>query len=279
MKNILVLLLSSILFISCKSINLPTVEQSEENIARLKPMIESAEKAVDARNILMPSGNDVVMRVKLDAMNEILGQIAKDREDDITINFLPTRPFMSEDKSVLGISYKNYINIDSGYVGMNLKKLVIDRLSRNSIDAKIEVEGKGNLKVSGKYTGIPASANPEISLYLNEPVSFEIQPTLSGSAVLKPRPRKLTLKTKFNIKLLEWKVPWYQEIPLEFSNILKPIAIPIALSSEVNLPMPASKFGSGNTQNVPYKIELLNPSVKADDNKLEYRADIRLNRK
>ena len=155
----------------------------------------------------------------------------------------------------------------------------MNKLHQNKVDGMIELEGKGFISVSGKYTGIPASASPEVELYLNEAISMELLPTDTGYVLLKPVPKDIILKIKFSINLLGWKIPYYQEIPLKFAEMMKPVAFPLAVNTDVTFPLPAQKFGNDKVEMVPYQMIFHKTKVSGVNTKIEYRTDIDLKRK
>ncbi|MCX7735938.1 MAG: hypothetical protein N2319_04435 [Candidatus Kapabacteria bacterium] len=263
----------------CKSIDLPTIEQSQKLIDFYQPQINLADRNIDDRTKNLPSGNDFILRLSVNPLNTILKALSNRREDDIKIIFRQSKNVVKEDKSVLGINYTNYINIDTGSFSVNIKAINFSKFDKNIIEGKIEIEGKGAISASGKYIGVPASISPEVQIYLNEPVSFNLEGTDSGYIVLKPRPAKLTLKTKFFFKLLEWKIPWGYDSQLEFADIMKPMAVPIAINTEVQFPKPSKKAGSNQMEQVPYEIQLKNTRLTTIDSKLEFRSDAVFRRK
>ena len=279
MKKVTLLVALLFYMVSCKNLDLPSVEESEKAIATYNPSIEIADKVINSKRERMQVGSDIQLRVQLQTFNKITNAFSNHRNDDISINFLPKKPFMKEDKSVLGIKYTNYLDIDTGFVSMNLKKLQLNKFEKGKVGAQFEIEGKGKINVSGKYTGIPASVSPDVELYLNEWVSFKINPTDSGYIVFKPEPKKVYLKTKFYIKLLEWKIPFSKDIELELTELLKPMPIPLAFGSDIMFPVPSSESTGEKLIYLPYNIQLIGTNVNADANKLEINSKVQFNKK
>ena len=272
------MILFLVLLVSCSSYKMTTVEESQKSIdinrwkndsleALIKPMIKS------------PEGNDLALRIDLQAVNKILTAYAYNRTDDILLYFKKSKEFIKEDKNTLGIKYTNFVDVDTGFVSLNLKSLKMSALNKNILDGNIELEGKGYLSVSGKYLGIPAGASPEVELYMNEPISLELLPTDTGYVVLKPVAKDIKLKIKFSIKLLEWKIPYYQEIPLKFAEMMKPMAFPLAVNTDVMFPLPAQKFGNDKVEMVPYTLLFRKTKVTGAGSKIDYRTDIEIKRK
>ena len=172
--------------------DLPSMEESQKSIINFKQRIDSLNNGEVFKKITLPEGKDFITRINISILNRILEAFANKRNNDLTVNFLPTCPLFSEDKSILGISYTNYLNIDNGFVNTNLKKFRFDKFEYNKVYATLEVEGIGNISVSGKYTGIPASVSPQVELYLYESIVLDVTPSDSGYIILKPLSQKLT---------------------------------------------------------------------------------------
>ncbi|MDQ1266138.1 MAG: hypothetical protein QG635_1290 [Bacteroidota bacterium] len=258
----------------CSSIELPTSEQSEASISENSSKLKTIEASIAAKVQNLSLSNDFSLRMRNSAMNNIIQKLAYNRTDDIRLFFSPTRPLIKEEKNLLGLQYTNYVNIDTGFVFVDLKSFKFNKIDNGIIEAAIELEGNGNISVSGKYAGIPASASPDINLYLFEPIIFEIRTSGKGTVTLKPKPKKLMLKAKFSVKLLDWSIPWYQEIPIELTEILQPIIIPITLMTEFNLPLPSKIPGSNKFDYKPYFIKLSESSAEAEGNILEFNTNI-----
>lgn len=271
---LLAALIISGLMSSCKSVDLPSIQESEQKIAEYTKRIETADRAVKSIKTPVSKSGDMSLAVDMKMLNRIFDRIAFNREDDITLNFLPTKPLFTENASFLGVNYTNHINIEGGSIQVNLKKFRFEKFDRNKVNAILELEGAGKISVSGRYGPAGASANPEVNMYMFENIVFDIVPGQNGAVVLKPVPKKLKLKTKISISLLEWKLPWRHEITVELADIVKPIELDLALSPEISLPLPAQNFGGENVVFQPYFLKFGNSKVTASDNKFEMNAVI-----
>jgi hypothetical protein len=274
----LALIAGILLLSSCSSLQLPTVEESQKKIDEIQPLLKITDDFINSNTSSLPKGTNIDLGVKQATMNRLLTAMANDKDKDLTIKFLPTKNLIDESKKVLGIEYRNYINVDKGFVDMDLKALKFNTIDGSKIEAMIEIEGEGNISLSGKHTGIAASVTSEIYLYLKENVEFKIHYSDSGYVILKPQPKKLKLKTKFAIAILKWNIPWREEIELEFTDLLPPIAVPFALATDLNLPIP-SKKDKGGFVSVPYEVKFSKVSLKADYQVMHWRSDIDFKRK
>ncbi|GEM_PF-875041 len=263
----------------CASVELPTLEESAASINRSEARIDSAETVLRGARGMPSVSRELTMRVRTAFFNKILGALAGTRSDDARITFLPTRPLMKEDKSVLGIRYTNHLDIDSGSLVMNLVRLQVESARAGRIEAALRIEGRGKIRASGRYTGLPASAEPEIDLLLDEKIAFDIRSTDTGTVVLSPLPKTVMLQTRFTVRLLEWGIPWKQDIPLQAAELLPPLTLPIAGQTEIPFPLPSEKSTDGNMEYQPHVTIFRNPSVSADKNVMEFGADIDFRKK
>ena len=274
MKNLLILLAAALALVSCRSVDFPTVEESQKIIDLNKHKIDSLNTLVESRKPAIKLDSDLQMNLSLSSVNKVIEPVANSKQEDISVTFRETKPLFKEDKNIFGISYTNYLNVDGGNISVNLKKFRFDRLIQNKIDANIELEGKGNISVSGKYTAIPASATPLIELYLYEPITFLVLPDGRGSLILKAEPKRMVLKTKTSIKLLEWYVPWYQEVPLELTDLIQPVILPLGFKTEIGFPLPSSKNGNEKIEMAPYLINLNDTKLVLENNKIEFKTNV-----
>jgi hypothetical protein len=267
------------IIISCKSADYPKIEESQAKIDKYNPLILSLDSSIRQKKMFPKTSKDLELKIDISTLNKILQPLATNRTDDINLYFLPTKQFISENKSILGISYTNFLNIDTGFVNLDLKSLKFDKLTKNKLYANLEIEGKGNLHISGKYLGIGSNVSTDVQLYLIEPIIFEINPTNNGYIELKPQPKKLILKTKFGINLLGWALPWYQEIPLELTDMVKPIRVPVSLKSDIQFPIPAQKFSENKLEFAPFQVDFIKSELSGDVNKIDYKTNLEFVRK
>ncbi len=258
----------------CAGLDLPTREQSLQSIERDRRRIDSLTTVV---NPLRPKGvpdRETSVTVPLGMINAIMQKLAGHRTDDIRVRFLRTVPLWKEDKNLLGISYSNQVNVDSGFVSVNLKSLRVLRLADGRLDLDVELEGTGTIQVSGRYTGVPASAQPGVQLYLRETVSFAVTADEQGMITMTPHPRMLLLKTKISIKLLDWALPWYQEVPLQVTDLIAPMRFPAALATDLPLPVPTDASTPGSMTVVPHSVRFLRPVILTPGTGITYSADV-----
>lgn len=252
----------------------PPTEQSQAAIDSLRPQLDSLETQISSVTNRYASPYSFVIKLKTDALDKILDAYAQYRINDIGITFLPTHPLWQEEKNTLGISYVNYINVDSGSLAIDLKKFRIKWAMNNMMNVEIELEGKGMLSASGQYTGVSASISPQIHFYLNDYILFSVRSTDSDAVTMTPQKKTLLLKTKITATLLQWTIPYYKEIPLQAEQMLQPIRFPVSLSSEIVFPIPAATFGSEKFEFVRRELRLSDAGVFAKNNILELHGNI-----
>jgi len=264
------------LLCGCSGIDLPTLEESEKQISRLSPLLEQTDGrlAVFSKKYLPVGDSEFIFRLKTDAVNRLLNAIARSRSDDLRIFFLPTRPLISEQKSVFGIRYTNHLDIDTGNVRVNLGRFYFEKVGGNRLYARIKMTGKGSLSVSGSYTGIPGSASPDVELELDERIGFVMAVSDTGSITLQPIPGELRLRIRFFVNILGWEIPWNHEIPLRSEELVPSLPLPSALSSSIRMPVPSTDKGGDGFVYTPWPVRFERTSVSAVQNRIEIRADV-----
>jgi hypothetical protein len=275
MKKFISILLLSIILFSCKSYDYPTIEESEEIIYTNSKIIDSLNVIIQNKKPKLDSKPNFVFNLSNNFINKILQSYTNSKTEDILIQFNETKAFYEENKIILGLSVRNYLDIHSSVISTDIKKVRFEKTYSNRMEALLEIESKGNILVSGRYTGIPIKANPLVELYLNEPIMFDIYPTKNGTIMFKPLPKKLLLKTRISIKVLEWYVPWYKEIPIEITELIQPIEMPLGFETEFYFPLPNSNLESNDKLTfIPYTINLENNSIRLDNDRIEFKTNL-----
>ncbi|MFZ4622138.1 MAG: hypothetical protein ACOYNS_16380 [Bacteroidota bacterium] len=256
------------------SSSIPSTEESQNRITQLKMELDTLDAKLAVTAAPLPKGHDLISQTRSSAINTLLARVANRSLSDIHIDFLATRPLWKEDKSVLGIGYTNYVDIDSGKMDIDLKNFSFTNFTNNIVNAVVEIEGTGTIRASGKYTGVTAGVSPQIHFYLSEQMQFVVTAADSDFIRLNPVPKTVMLKTKVTITLLGLHLPYYTEIPLQTAELIKPVMIPSALRSEIVFPIPASQYGSERLKFVKRYLRFTKSSVRANNNILEYRSNI-----
>ncbi len=278
-QNILSIIVLLVFAVSCKTIDIPSKEESERVINGYGPLIQLNNSMIDQAAKKLPGGKDVIIMIRKEAINRILKELADDRYEDVKIEFLPTRHLIEDKVSLPGMEYTNYLDIDGGDVALNLKTFRFNDFKKDLVGAEIEIVGKGKISVSGKYTVLKASASLEIELKLKENVRFIIRPAAGGGMELAPLPQKIKITATFFVQLFSWKIPYSHDIELQLADLIKPVEIPMAIQTEINLPVPAKKQGDDKFENVRHKLDLNASAVSADQDILEYGTNIKINKK
>jgi hypothetical protein len=263
----------------CSSVELPATEVSRAASERARAEITVYDSIIARAAAPLPRGRDLILRVRRTALNVVLTPLVRQRSEDVIAVFRPTRPLVKEEKSILGIPYTNTIDIDTGRLSLNITAFSFDAADENTLEAWLEIDGSGSIDVSGRYTGVPASARPDVRLHLGEKIRFDVAQLPGGAVVLKPRPAVLQLHATFAISLLAWKLPWSQDIPLQAADLIAPIPVPAAFMTEVPFPIPAGKSGSEYIEYAPYRVIWSNSSFSTRKGILELSSTVDFQRK
>ena len=256
-----------------------TLAQYEKTINELNLKTDLLGLLISSYINKLPTGSDVISKTKLSAVNKLLDSITFLSVKDVEFNFLQTKPLWTETNSILGLTYTNFVDIDTGKITIDLKKFRIISKSNNILTAEIELEGSGEIKVSGKYTGIISSASPKLHFYLKDELPLNIMPGDSDYIVLTPMPKDIILKAKVSIDLYKWNIPFYKEIKLISTDLIKPILVPSAINSEILFPIPSPLYGKKQIEFIKYQLYFSKISVSLINNTIEYRSDISFNKK
>lgn len=263
-------ILLAVLLSACSSVDLPTEEESEAKIRRLRAEIERAEGPLRVYEQRFHGSRDAVSEMKTDVVNRIFGAVASQRSDDLIIGFPPTRPLLSERKSTLGIRYTNHLDIDSGLVTLNLRRAALVSTRGNALRVLLEIEGAGRIAVSGRYIGIPAGSTPRIALSLRDTVSMDLQAGKNGTLMLVPRSGKVMLHATLYVKLAGWEIPWNEDIPLRIDELLAPVSLPALISTSIKLPVPAREYSDESYEFIDVPIRLRDPLLLLEGDRIRY---------
>ncbi len=268
----IVLLFVSFVLPSCSTLDIPTTEESLQTIHRISPQLAFTDKAIDVISMMLPSAVHITVNLKQAALNRFIKGITENRTDDLHVLLHKTSPLVSETKTILGLPYSNYIDLDSGFMTINVKEMRFTRFSGTRVDAVFALEGKGRIRASGRYMGIPGRTSPELELSLNDVVSFDLG-LVEGNLQLRPVQKTVVLKTRMLVTLLEWKIPWSEEIDLQVADIVPAFTLPSTLRGSIQLPVPASTPGEKSVEYHERRIELFQTTVIFDDDALSLRTN------
>lgn len=269
------ILCGALILPACSSIDLPTIEESNATIERLKPAIESSDRSINALGGKLALTHHFMIRARRSLFSSTLSSVAHHRSDDARIRFNGNKPWMQKEESIFGIKYSNALNIDGGSVAINLSELRIESFHNNLIDVRIAMKGEGSISLSGTYTGIPASASPGVEAEVHDDIQLFLASTDSGSIVLAPVPKKVNVMLQFTVSLLGWKLPWSESYPMQISDLIKPMVLPLNFSSMVQLPMPATSPKEKYSYK-PVRLRLFDIAFDADADVLDWRSNFDL---
>lgn len=265
------------LFVACgSSVKLPPTKESARRIDSLQQRLAQPDTVIVKYAKTLPRGNDLITTLRRGMLNSLLDALADDRADDVVIGFPPTRPLIREEKSLLGVSHTNELNVDSGRVRMDLKTLRIMRIDGDGLMLDVDITGKGAIGVSGKYLGVSASTVPEIDLQVHDSVRFQFSAGKGGAIEIRPKPgQRADLGVRISLALLAWRIPWRRDIPLEVDKLVPAFTIPNTLATRIYVPV-----HDANTpwRKVPLDLRLRDAAVKTAGGRVELRANLDFDR-
>lgn len=278
-KNIILSMSLFFLLNACSNFDMKTKEESKNEIIKYNNELQIIDKKINetlSKSINSKNQDEFNIIIKEKFLNNLSNLISNHKVDDIKFFILPKKSFFSETKKALGVEYNNYVNIDTGYISLNLKKINFSKLTNNKVYGEVEIEGGGNFKISGKHTGVPGSFAPNINIYLREDIVFTIKMDDNNNLILTPENKELELKTKFTISFLQFKIPYSQSINLKTKDLIKPIKLPLLFQNYVNLPKPEDKINSKKLVYETYKLNMDDIKIRTNDGILEYNSNVTL---
>ncbi len=253
---------------------IPPTETSEASILILRRQIDSIDAAINAMAKPRASANDITLRFRRSALNALFAAFASHGTEDIHLRLLPTRPVWSESTSFLGMSVRNTLDVDTGTVFVDIKKIECAAFNRNTVEMGLEIEGGGLIGVSGRYAGIPLRASLLLSLSLRDNLRFSITSAGLDNILLTPDRHTFLLKTTMSVRFMQWTIPYTRELPLEAETVIGAIVLPLSVSSTVMFPAPWAQDANRRFDFVPRTVRISHASVWAEGEVLEFRADV-----
>lgn len=166
--------------------------------------------------------------------------------------------------------------MDSGRVTMDLKTLRILRIDGDGLVLDVDILGKGNIGVSGRYLGVSASTVPEIDLQVHDSVRFQFRAGQGGAIEIRPTPaQKADLHTRISLALLAWRIPWKKDIPLDIDKIVPAFSIPSSLATRIYVPV---HDAATPWRKIPLDMRFKDATVKTLGGRIELRANLEFDR-
>ncbi len=279
MRRIYIIIAATILLFGCASYDLPTVESSKRTIEAVKPELAANELFIKARRLRAPTDKNLALVLKKSAVNKLLQKLTERTDADLKIFFPTTKPLVKKEKSVFGIKYDNYINVEDGFLTVDAEKIEIVGSGDNALKIAIKLKGKGALSITGSNAGVKASVKSDVTATADEIVSFGVKYLEGGNIALVPLSGKLNLTIDFDIFLLNWDIPWSETIELDAEEILPEISLPLAISTRLYLPMPNYYDKGGGFVDMPFEANFTRKNVVLTGEKIELYSDFELKEK
>lgn len=271
--NLNILIILVFIIISCSSIDTNNNLNLKKELENIENQLVQLNKNLDLKSKEFFSKNDIEISISDKVINNILYNLSNYNNKDIVIKLLPTKHIYRKEVNVLGIQYTNYVNIDSGFINIDIKSIKKISQQNNEVTLQVELSGNGSISLSGKNTGISASITSKIDAYTKDTISFKLQ-SQSNNIILKPQNNNIGIKTKFTISLFGWDIPWRETINLNLSDLLKPFEIPLSISSSLELLLPDFKNNKMTFKEIPTKIETNNFSVSTSTSGIKIQSNI-----
>lgn len=276
MKRILITL---VLLLPCaaesSAQDLPPTDSSRAAIAEITPRLARVDSLLNNAFRGVERGQqDIILTVKAGAINAFFNAAAARGTDDCLVRLLETKGVWSDTKSLFGITVTSSLDVDSGTIAVDLKRFAVPSMTKNIIESQVELEGAGLVAVTGRSAGVPGHASPKLDLYLQDRIRFACAGDKAGMITLRPQSARVVLKAKLSVKLWGFDIPYYKEIPLEVTDLVPTLTLPVALSSSVRAPIRGTYRNGRGIEYADYSVSFGALRVWADQDELELRTNI-----
>jgi hypothetical protein len=250
----------------------PSVDELEGRAARLERQLGQAEMVIDRYGERLNTASDLSLELRITLINQVLRKVCGASDRDASVRFLPTRNLIRETRSILGIGYTNVVDVDSGHVDLDLARFEVLDAKDGRFSVLVDIVGKGVIAVSGRYTGLPFIAAPDVSVQLRDTLSFDARKAEGDVLILTPRPATSALRIRFSRRILSWDVGYDHDIPVEVARVIPPIPVPISLHTLFDVP-PTPVSG-----NVRIDFTLDDAAIGIWDDRILFRSDLHTRR-
>jgi hypothetical protein len=253
----------------------PSLDSSRAVIADIGPRLALLDSSLNNAYRNVERGQqDIIVTVKARVINAFFNAVASRGTDDCTVKLLETKGIWTDTKSLFGVSVKSSLDIDSGTIVVDLKHFSVPLMKQNIIESQIELEGSGQVAVTGQSAGVPGRAMPKLNLYLNDRIRLACSGDKMGNIRLRPEPATVMLKAKLSVKLWGFEVPYYKEIPIAVADVVPAFILPIALSSSIRAPIRGTFQHERAIEYAEYSVTFGALRVWANNDELELRTNI-----
>jgi hypothetical protein len=222
--------------------------------------------------------HDLRLRVRKNAVNEMLAKLAAAREVDFTVKMKPSRVRAEEVDALIG-KILNFTDVESGDGQADIAQLSVENISATRIFMRLTGQGELNTKVKGREYGVPYNVSPRGYFTVsNELLPLEIMSRNDRLVVRVAAGTSVPVRVKMTIDVIGRPFGLTRTVNLRADEWLKDFELPAFITQEVSLPRQIA-LGKNNEMTVgrseSSRYTIANLRVETKDAALELLADIR----
>ena len=256
----------------------------EPIFASITPVDDDAETETSVSSTIaaltqhLALNNDLRVRVRKSAMNDLLAKLAATREIDLTVKLKQGRLRAEEVDALIGKIF-NYTDVESGDGQADVTRLSVENISETRVFVRLTGQGELNVKVKGREYGVPYNLSPRGRFSINnELLPLQILSRNDRIVVLAVSGAAVSVQVNMAVDVIGHPIGLTRTVNLRADEWLKELELPALLTQEMQLPRNVA-LGKNNELTVIRselsRYTLSNLRVETKDEALEILADIR----
>jgi hypothetical protein len=222
--------------------------------------------------------HDLRVRVRKNAVNDLLAKLAAARAIDLTVKLKPGRLRAEEVDALIGKIF-NFTDVESGAGQADVARLHVEEISATRVFVRLAGQGELNAKVKGREYGIPYNVSPQGRFAVhNELLPLEILSRNDRIVVRAASGAAVPVSVKMRLDVIGHPISFTRTVHLRADEWLKEFELPALITQEVQLPRQLA-LGKGNELTVvrsePSRYTIANLRVETKDEAMEILADVR----
>ncbi len=179
---------------------------------------------------------DLRVRVRKNAINDLLAKFAAARALDLTIKLKPGRLRAEEIDALIG-KILNYSDVESGAGYGDVTRLVVEDISATWMFVRLAGQGELTAKVKGREYGVPYSLSPRGRFVINnELLPLQVLSRNDRIVIRAEAGAAIPVRVNMMIDVIGHPLGLTRTIKLRADEWLKEFELPAMLAQEVQLP-------------------------------------------
>lgn len=222
--------------------------------------------------------SDVRLRVRKDAINTLLANLAAARAIDLTVRLGQGRLRAEEIDALIG-KIVNYTDVEAGDGKADVTRLFIERIADTQVFVRLAGQGELQADVKGREYGVAYRLSPHGRFsILDELLPLEIMNRNERLIVRVAPGATMPVRVNMAIDVVGHPISFTRTVKLQAEQWLKDFELPSILTQEVQLPRKIA-IGKNSELNITSsetsRYTIANLRVEAKVDALEFLADVR----